>query len=75
MYSKKIPSVYITHQLLIKTKNRFSEKIAQKIHYYFIKKYKHCWVPDWKENGLAGDLSHQENKPSNVLYTGAIFKI
>ena len=72
MYNKKVPSVYITHQLLIKTKNRFSEKIAQKIHYHFIKKYKHCWVPDWNENGLAGDLSHQENKPSNVLYTGAL---
>ena len=72
MYNKKVPSVYITHQLLIKTKNRFSEKIAQKIHYHFIKKYMYCWVPDWNENGLAGDLSHQENKPVNVLYIGPL---
>lgn len=71
MYNKKVPSIYITHQLLIKTGNHFSEKIVQKIHYHFIKKYTHCWVPDWKENGLAGELSHQENKPSNVLYIGA----
>ena len=72
MYNKKVPSVYITHQLLIKTRNRFSEKIAQEIHYRFIKKYTHCWVPDWKEDGLAGELSHQEIKPSNVLYAGPL---
>ena len=60
MYNKKIPSVYITHQLLIKTGNIFFEKIAQKIHYHFIKKYNYCWVPDYKENGLAGELSHQK---------------
>jgi uncharacterized protein (TIGR00661 family) len=72
MYSKKIPSVYITHQLCIKTGNRFTEIIAQKIHYFFIKKYKYCWVPDYKENGLAGELSHPKNIPSNVIYTGAL---
>ena len=40
MHSKKVPCIYITHQLLIKTGNSFTEKIAQKIHAYFIKKYK-----------------------------------
>jgi len=72
MYSKKIPSVYITHQLLIKTGNIFFEKIIQKINYHFIKKYNYCWVPDCKENGLAGELSHQENMPSNILYIGLL---
>jgi uncharacterized protein (TIGR00661 family) len=72
MYSKKIPSVYITHQLFIKTGNRFTERMAQRIHYYFIKKYRICWVPDFKENGLAGKLSHPDKIPSNVIYIGAI---
>ncbi len=72
MYDKKIPSIYITHQLLIKTVNTFSERIAQRIHYYFIKKYYQCWVPDYKENGLAGELSHQKNKPANILYIGPL---
>jgi uncharacterized protein (TIGR00661 family) len=72
MYSKKVPSVYITHQLLIKTGNIFFEKIVQKIHYYFIKKYNYCWVPDCTENGLAGELSHQKNMPSNILYIGTL---
>ncbi|MEP6948797.1 MAG: glycosyltransferase family protein [Ginsengibacter sp.] len=71
-YSKKIPCVYITHQLYIKTGNVFSEKIAQKIHNYFIKKYIKCWVPDFKENSLAGELSHPANVPSNVVYIGPL---
>ena len=72
LYTKKIPCIYITHQLHIKTGNAFSEKIIQKIHYYFIKKYSTCWVPDYKENGLAGALSRPLNIPSNVLYTGPV---
>lgn len=72
MYSKKIPSVYITHQLFIKTGNRFTERMAQRIHYYFIKKYRICWVPDFRENGLAGKLSHPDKIPSNVIYLGAL---
>ena len=72
MYSKKIPSVYITHQLLIKTGNVFSEKIVQQLHYYFIKKFNTCWVPDFKESGFAGELSHPENIPSNILYIGPL---
>jgi uncharacterized protein (TIGR00661 family) len=71
-YNKRIPCVYITHQLQIKTGNAITEKIARKIHYYFIKKYSNCWVPDFKENGLAGKLSHPADIPSNVLYIGPL---
>jgi uncharacterized protein (TIGR00661 family) len=72
LYHKKIHSVYITHQLLIKTGKNFTEKILQKLHYYFIKKFNSCWIPDYEENGLAGDLSHQQNAPSNVSFIGAL---
>jgi UDP-N-acetylglucosamine:LPS N-acetylglucosamine transferase len=72
MYSKNIPSVYITHQLFIKTGNRLSEIIAQKIHYGFIKKFAFCWVPDSQNNGLAGELSHPKNLPSHVVYLGPL---
>lgn len=72
MYSKQVPSIYITHQLFIETGNKFTAKIAQKIHYYFIKKYSKCWVPDLKENGLAGKLSHPQQIPSNVVYIGPL---
>lgn len=72
MFHKKIPSIYITHQLFIKTGNRVTEFIAQKIHYYFIKKYTACWVPDKKINGLAGLLSHPKKNPQNVFYIGTL---
>lgn len=72
MFNKKIPSIYITHQLFIKTGNSYSEKIAQKIHNYFIRKYKNCWVPDFEINDLAGVLSHPEKINSNVLYLGGL---
>ena len=72
MYHSKIPSVYITHQLLIKTGNSIIEKIAKRIHYYFIKKYNECWVPDFEVNGLAGELSHPKKLPGEVKYLGAL---
>lgn len=75
MFNKNIRSVYITHQLFIKTGNRFSEKIAQRIHYFFIKKFDQCWVPDFATNGLAGELSHPKTKPSNIIYIGPLSRI
>ena len=72
MYHSKIPSIYITHQLLIKTGNRSTEGIAKRIHYYFIRKYKECWVPDYGTNGLAGELSHPKKLPPKIKYLGAL---
>ncbi len=72
MYNKRIISVYITHQLAIKTGNKFSEKLAQRVHYYFIKKYNYCWVPDCEQNGIGGGLSHPQTKPPNVIYIGPL---
>ena len=73
-YSNKIPSVYITHQLLIKTGLNLFDTIAQKIHYHFIDKFSACWVPDFeKELTLAGDLSHPKKLPNiTVQYLGAL---
>jgi uncharacterized protein (TIGR00661 family) len=74
MYNSIIPCIYITHQLKIKTGNRFTEQLAQKIHYFFINKYSACWVPDNKsENNLAGDLSHPKCLPKTpVKYLGPL---
>ncbi len=71
---KKIPCIYITHQLQIKTGNRFTESIAQKIHYHFINKFSACWVPDAEgEKNLAGELSHPSVLPRvPVTYIGPL---
>ena len=64
LYHSKIYCIYITHQLKIKTGNRFATWLAQKTHYFFINKYRTCWVPDNEsENFLAGELSHPKKLP------------
>lgn len=64
LWNKKIPCIFITHQLFIKTGNAFSERIAQKINYGYINKFTACWVPDAEDdNNLAGKLSHPDKLP------------
>lgn len=72
LYNRSVHTVYITHQLLIKTNNKLTERQAQKIHYRYIKKYNECWIPDDREKGLAGVLSHPSHLPENAQYIGAL---
>ena len=76
LYNKSIPCIYITHQLLIKTgKAKWTERLAQKIHYRFINRFTQCWVPDFKQEelSLAGELSHPKKLPVvPVKYIGAL---
>lgn len=73
LYTDLVPCVYITHQLLIKTGNIFIENIISRVHRYFIKKYTHCWVPDFEGNeNIADQLSHPPYTPSNVNYIGCL---
>jgi len=63
-YSKKIKSIFITHQLQIKTGNRFSDAIIRKMNYFFIKNFTNCWVADTAASiNVAGELSHPQNLP------------
>lgn len=73
LYHRSIPSVYITHQLVIKTGNHYTEKLAGYIHNWFIKKFTSCWVPDFegKEN-IAGELSHPAKSNRNISYIGGL---
>ena len=74
LFHHKIPCIYITHQLTIKTGNRFTENIAQKIHYHYINKFSTCWVPDAAGiMNLAGALSHPAILPKvPVTYLGPL---
>ena len=71
VYSKKIPSVYITHQLQLLTGSTtyFSTKIHQKIS----AKFTACWIPDCAEKpNLSGKLGHLSDTNSKVKYIGAV---
>lgn len=71
VYSKKVPSVYMTHQLnVLSGKTTY---ITSKIHQQFIKKFDECWVPD-KEgiSNFSGGLGHLRNHNFNLKYLGIL---
>lgn len=74
VYSKKIPSVFITHQL-----NVLSGKttwISSKLHQHFIKKFSECWVPDIeKQPNLTGKLGHLKKNKLNLTYIGPLSRL
>jgi len=75
LWSDSIPSVFITHQLNIKTfSGKWTERISQRLNYKWINRFSECWVPDVEgEKNLAGELSHPKIKPKiPVHYLGAI---
>lgn len=75
LYHASIPSVFITHQLKIRsTLGAWSEKWLRQKNYRYINRFSQCWVPDNKDgHSLAGQLSHPATSPKvPVLYTGPL---
>jgi UDP-N-acetylglucosamine transferase subunit ALG13 len=75
LYEKGLFSVFITHQLYIKTPlGRIAEWILQQINYHYINRFDICWVPDLKKGvSLAGELSHPAKLPSiPIRYIGVL---
>ncbi len=73
LWNKKVETVYITHQLLIKMppELKFAERIAWFVHRSIIHRYNHCWIPDIPGNdNLSGDLSHLWKLPKNAVFVG-----
>ena len=76
--TKRLPSVFITHQLTIKTPfGKISEKWLRQLNYRLIKKFDACWVPDYGgEPNLAGELSHPPLMPAvPVRYLGRLTRL
>ncbi|MEL6812430.1 MAG: glycosyltransferase [Bacteroidota bacterium] len=72
--SKKVPSVFITHQLNVLSGNTsfFSSKMHQKI----IKKFDECWVPDVVHPvNLSGKLGHPKKLDFEVKYIGPLSRM
>lgn len=69
--SKKIPSVFITHQLNVISGNL--SWITNKLHWNSISKFNECWVPDFKNKpNLTGKLGHLKKSDFNIKYLGAL---
>jgi uncharacterized protein (TIGR00661 family) len=73
LFNRSIVSVYITHQLSVKTGNKLSDKIATQIHQFISKNYTQCWIPDYgiKKN-LSGTLSSTVKLRHPVTFMGCL---
>ncbi len=75
LHTRKIPIVFITHQLRIMSPmGKWSEKILQRWNYKYINRFTECWVPDFEEEkNITGELSHPEIKPGiPIKYIGIL---
>jgi len=71
VFSSKVPSVYITHQLNVLSGN--TTWISTKLHQHIIKKYDECWIPDVEgKSNLSGRLGHLKHAPFPLKYLGVI---
>jgi len=70
-WNKKVKSIFITHQLLIKAP--FGENILYRKVLRFIKNYDECWIPDYAGvQNLSGDLAHKNPIPQNTYFIGPL---
>jgi uncharacterized protein (TIGR00661 family) len=77
LWSKKIPSVFITHQLQLQVPFFLSwmKIFIRKRLYILINNFSFCWVPDVadKKNNLSGELGHPIKMPNvPVNYIGPL---
>ncbi len=75
MFSKQIPSLFITHQISPKLPSglSFLEKLTARLHRLFINRFDACLIPDFEnEINLSGNLSHQKKMPENSHFIGIL---
>ncbi len=74
VFSKKVPCVFMTHQLNVMTGN--TTWITSTLHQKIIKKYQECWVPDFAGNpNLTGELGHLKKADFNLKYIGPLSRL
>ncbi|HLC82708.1 MAG TPA: glycosyltransferase [Bacteroidia bacterium] len=70
-WSKKVKSIFITHQLMIKAP--IGESVLHNKVLKYTDNYDECWVPDLAGgNNLSGDLAHKFSLPKNTFFVGVL---
>lgn len=74
-YSKNVHSIFITHQVFLKTP--FANMFLQAINKKFILNFDELWIPDNvnESKSLSGDLSHGFHFHKNVKYLGILSRL
>lgn len=74
IYHKKIPTVFITHQLNVLSGN--TTWFSSKVHRGIIKKFDACWVPDQSgKPNLTGKLGHLKKSKLSIAYLGPLSRL
>ncbi len=72
--SKKITSVFITHQLTVLSGK--TTWLSSKLHQQLIKKFDECWIPDVESKpNLSGKLGHLKNSNLKLKYLGVLSRL
>lgn len=72
LFSKKIKTIFITHQLHILAPHLFLQKVAKIINHTLIRNFDYCWVPDNETYPtLSGSLSKRVTG-LNLRYLGPL---
>jgi uncharacterized protein (TIGR00661 family) len=75
VYSKKIPSFFISHQIRIMNPLRIKmfERGSETFNLFFFKRFRGVIVPDYKDDDLSGELSHNLHRiDENKLHYAGI---
>jgi UDP:flavonoid glycosyltransferase YjiC (YdhE family) len=74
LYHHTIPSAIITHQLQLMTGfGRIADRLVQKYHYSYLRRFNETWVPDAAGiTNLGGRLSHPARLPEVTRYLGLL---
>ncbi|PBQ31652.1 glycosyltransferase [Sphingobacteriaceae bacterium] len=68
LFSKTTHSIFITHQVFLKTP--FANSIAQSINKKYILNFNEVWIPDYEREAqsLGGELSHGKHFHATIKY-------
>jgi len=75
LWSDKVYSVFMTHQLYIKSPKGVSmlDPLIYKLNKRYISKFDECWVPDMEGDiNLSGELSHKNDAALNTSFIGPL---
>ena len=75
LWTRKVPCVYITHQLMIKAPwhLKLTEPFLHLFHRFFINRYDRFWIPDLiGDENLSGRLSHLYPIPAHAEFIGPL---
>ena len=73
-HTKQVASVFITHQLQVKTNFWGTDTLLRRLNYRYVNRFSECWIPDFADHlNISGQLSHPKILPAiPVKYLGPL---